>query len=43
MPRSISARSAALMMPCAASISAWASEPWMSNRARRLSKKTEAV
>jgi hypothetical protein len=43
MPRWISAWSAALMMPWWASISACASEPWMSTWARRLSKNTDAV
>jgi hypothetical protein len=43
MPRSMSARSAALMMPCLASIRAWASEPRMSWRHMRWSKSTEAV
>ncbi|CFU00382.1 Uncharacterised protein [Bordetella pertussis] len=43
MPRWMSARSWAEMMPCAASMSACASEPRMSWRAMRLSKSTEAV
>jgi hypothetical protein len=43
MPRSMSARSAAPMMPCLASIRACASEPRMSWRHMRWSKSTEAV
>ncbi len=43
MPRWMSVRSAALITPTAASMSAWASEPWMSKGAMRWSKSTEAV
>src|SRR6185369_17923373 len=42
-PLSIAFRSARESTPQAASMRAWASEPWMSCSARRLSKETEAV
>ena len=42
-PRSMSARSRAAMIPVAASIRAWASDPAMSASANRRSKSTDAV
>jgi hypothetical protein len=43
MPRSMSARSAAVMMPVAASIRACASDPAISTSASRRSNSTEAL
>src|SRR5690606_21398873 len=42
-PRLMASRSSAPMMPCAASMSAWAREPSMSSAARRRSKSIEAL